>query len=422
AWAVRKLYFKLLNMLSMQNKELFSEAESVEFPFVNTLIEIENSGIKIDLDFFEQLSFDSQKELLAITKEIYSLSGMEFNINSTQQLSHVLFDVLNLKSAKKTKTGFSTDEKVLSKLIDEHPIIEKLLDYRELFKLYSTYIEPLKNYALKNEQHKIYTTFLQTGTATGRLSSKNPNLQNIPVRSDIGKKIRHGFIADTNKVLIACDYSQIELRLLAHFSKDDVLVEAFNNNLDIHMQTAIKIFGENATKDKRDIAKSINFGLLYGMGSKKLSETINISQKEAKDYINSYFNSFPTVKKYIESIQEDIKQKGFVETLLKRRRYFDFASANEFLKSNYLREGVNTLFQGSAADLIKLSMNKIVDSQKEHNVKILLQIHDELIFECDKDKAKESAKILQHIMENIYKLDVPLKTSVNIANNWGDLK
>ena len=390
-----------------------------EFEFIKVLIEMESHGIKVDIALLQRLKEEFDISLKELTDKIYKLSKTQFNIKSTQQLGKVLFDELKLTYPKRAKTNYSTAENVLLKLKDQHPIIDEILEYRELSKLQSTYILPLLELGNANIENKIYTSFIQTGTATGRLSSKNPNLQNIPVKKEVGRQIRQAFVADDNKLLVMIDYSQIELRLLAHFSKDKALMEAFLNNEDIHTQTAIKLFGVDMASKMRNVAKSINFGLLYGMGAKKLGETLKIPTKEAKSYIDSYFQTFPTVKEYLASIQDKAKEVGYIETLLKRRRYFDFGSANSFMMASYLRESVNSVFQGSAADLIKLSMVKLHQKyQNNDKVKMLLQIHDELIFEVDKDVATITAKDIQDIMENIYKLNVPLKTSVTISNRW----
>jgi DNA polymerase-1 len=419
AWMTLKLYNYLEPKLTDLLKQ---EAKEVEYPFVNTLLNMEFEGIKLDIEFFKELLKRANHTIETLTKEIYELSKSEFNINSTQQLGIILFEKLGLKAGKKTKTGYSTNEQVLNTLIDDHPIIPKLLEYREIYKLRSTYIEPLLKLAQKDEKHRIYTSFLQTGTNTGRLSSKNPNLQNIPVRTKLGREIREGFVAKDGHILVGIDYSQIELRLLAHFSKDPALIEAFNHNKDIHLETAIKIFGEKEAKSRRNIAKSINFGLLYGMGSRKLAQTIHVSQKEAKEYIDSYFATFATVKSYFDQIKRQAKERGYVETLLKRRRIFDYERANAFEKASFERESINTLFQGSAADLMKLSMNKI-DRELDKDIgKMLLQIHDELIFEVKEESAKEFANSAKSIMESIYKLNVPLLCSVSISKNWGGLK
>ncbi len=399
-----KLYEKLKDKLWDEVKWDF---ENIEMPFINILIDMEKEGIKVDIEYLEKLQKELSYKLKNLTSEIYNLAGEEFNIKSPKQLSHILFEVLKLPAKKKTKTAYSTDEKVLNSLKEAHPIIPKLLEYRKIDKLLSTYVIPLKEYAKKDKNHKIYTNFLQTGTATGRLSSKNPNLQNIPTSTEIN--IRNAFITD--KLFASLDYSQIELRLLAHFSKDENLIKAFLNNEDIHQKTA-DLIGVS-----RSIAKSINFGLIYGMGPKKLSETINVSLKEAREFIEKYFKSFPTVKHFIEKTKEEAKQKGYVETLLKRRRFFDFTNANQRLIAAYEREAVNTIFQGSAADIIKKAMIEI--KKKYPNSKMVLQIHDELIFEIENENQAQEYK---KIMENAFKLKVPLKVEMSFAKRWGELK
>lgn len=425
AYITRKLYFLFLEKLKLQGAtHLIDEALKVETPFITTLLEMEKNGIKLDDEYMQKFLEEVKQTLETLTKQIYTLSGSEFNINSTKQLGVVLFEELGLPAKKKTKTGYSTDEKVLNSLKEQHEIIPKLLEYREVYKLYSTYIEPLLKLSKNSVDGRIHTSFVQTGTATGRLSSKNPNLQNIPTRTPLGAKIRDGFVAPDGKKLIGIDYSQIELRLLAHFSKDSVLVDAFKNDKDIHLQTAIALFGEDEAKNKRNIAKTVNFGLLYGMGQKKLSATLGISTKEAKEIIQKYFDSFPTVKGYFRSVVDSSKECGYVETLLKRRRYFDYENASPMFRAAYEREAVNTVFQGSASDLIKLSMNKISKIIKDENlhVKMLLQIHDELIFEVDESEAQNIAMRFEDVMKNIFELEIPLKVSVNIGKHWGELK
>lgn len=419
-----KLFQKQLEIFKEKNEEeILKLAFDVEFEFIYVLAEMENNGIKIDVNLLKEYKEKSNKYISELTSQIHQVSGVEFNINSTKQLGVVLFETLGLATSKKTKTGYSTDEAVLSGLVDEHPVIPLLLKYREAYKLQSTYIEPLLELGLKNSDNRVHTSFLHTGTATGRLSSKNPNLQNIPVGSDSILQIRQAFIPKEGYKLVGVDYSQIELRLLAHFSCDDALVEAFENNLDIHYQTAVKIFGAELAKEKRNIAKSINFGLLYGMGSKKLGDTLGIPSKEAKLYIDSYFEAFKSVKDYLKSIEDFAYTNGYVKTLLNRKRLFDFDSANAMMKAAYLREAVNTLFQGSAADLIKLSMIKIYEKYKNNNnMRLLLQIHDELIFEVKEEVIEEICDDLKAIMESIYKLNVPLKVSVAIGNSWQELK
>ena len=421
AWMSLKLYHLFGNLLA---KELQKEACDVEYPFVNVLAKMEALGIKVDTNKLQELKSKLQDTLKKLTDSIYELSGEEFNIRSTQQLGHILFEKLGLQGAKKTKTGYSTNEAVLLSLKDKHPIIEKILEYREAQKINSTYVEPLLKLAQKDKSSRIYTSFLQTGTATGRLSSKDPNLQNIPVRSPLGREVRDAFVAKEGYKLVSIDYSQIELRLLAHFSQDRALMDAFRDGLDIHLATAIKLFGEDEAKAKRSVAKSINFGLLYGMGPKKLSAEIGVSQAQAKEIISSYFASFPTVKSFLESIQDKAKEDGYVTTLLGRKRVFDYEGANGMQKAAILRESVNTVFQGSAADLIKLSMLKIDDmiTSQKLDAYMLLQIHDELIFEIEESKASSLAQEFAKQMQEIYTLEVPLECSISIGDCWGELK
>ena len=425
AWMTYLLYGAIKKKMELSSlTHLLKEAKNVEYPFMNVLMRMERLGIKIDPSKLEALQKTLSGDLATLTSEIYELSGSEFNIKSTQQLGVVLFQQLGLKGGKKTKTGYSTNEAVLSSLVGEHPIIEKILEYREYQKILSTYVDPLLKLANADEHSRIYTSFVQTGTATGRLSSRDPNLQNIPVRSALGRSVREAFVAKEGYKLVSIDYSQIELRLLAHFSQDAALMDAFNNNVDIHLATSIKLFGEDEAQEKRNFAKSVNFGLLYGMGPKKLSDELGISSGEAKEIITNYFASFPTVKNFLEGIQERVKIDGYVETILKRRRMFDYESANGMQKAAFMRESVNTVFQGSAADLIKLSMNEIDTMIREENLDayMLLQIHDELIFEVKEDKVDELSKRFVHTMENILELDVPLECSVSVGDSWGELK
>ena len=420
-----KLYNLFLEKLKLQSAEhLIKEAKDVEIPFIKTLLKMEKEGIALNQAYLEQFLVEVKETLSTLTAEIYTLAGSEFNINSTKQLGVVLFETLGLPVGKKTKTGYSTDEKVLNSLKDAHEIIPKLLEYREVYKLYSTYIEPLLKLASQDEQSRIHTSFVQTGTATGRLSSKNPNLQNIPTRTPLGAKIRAAFVAGDGKKLIGIDYSQIELRLLAHFSQDSVLVDAFEHDKDIHLQTAEVLFGIEDAKVKRSVAKTVNFGLLYGMGQKKLADTLGITTKEAKAIIEKYFESFPTVKRYFRSIVDTSKEQGYIETLLGRRRYFDYENATPMFRAAYERESVNSVFQGSASDLIKLSMNAIDKLIEKENLKakMLLQIHDELIFEVDESEAQLLGEKFRSVMEQIMPLNIPLKASLNIGDNWGELK
>ena len=425
AWMTFMLYGAIKKKMELSSlTHLLKEAKNVEYPFINVLIRMERLGIKVNQEKLLTLQKTLSTDLKSLTEEIYTLTDAEFNIKSTQQLGVVLFQQLGLKGAKKTKTGYSTNEAVLQSLKGEHPVIEKILSYREYQKILSTYVDPLLKLAKKDEHSRIYTSFVQTGTATGRLSSRDPNLQNIPVRSALGRSVREAFIAKEGYKLVSIDYSQIELRLLAHFSKDAALLKAFNEGVDIHLATSTILFGEEKAKEKRNFAKSVNFGLLYGMGPKKLSDELGISSSEAKEIIANYFASFPTVKSFLEGIQERVKIDGYVETILKRRRIFDYESANGMQKAAYMRESVNTVFQGSAADLIKLSMNQIDLMIQEENMDafMLLQIHDELIFEVKEEKVEETAKRFVHVMENVLELEVPLECSVSVGDSWGELK
>lgn len=417
AWITFKFYQHLNKKL---DSHLLTLAKNLEFPFIKCLLEMEKNGIKMDLEALKKfINFLSEK-LNILTNEIYDLTGERFNINSPKQLGEVLFDKLKLPAKKKTKTGYSTNEAVLLELKTSHPAVGKILDYREFYKLQSTYTEPLLNLALKDENNRVYSHFLQTGTATGRLSSKNPNLQNIPARGSYAKEMRNCFVSKEGYSLISLDYSQIELRLLAHFSKDPALIGAFNNDEDIHARTAISIFGDS-NPPHRAIAKSINFGLIYGMGASKLASELDIERKAAKEYIEKYFEAFSTIKDFLENIKNQAKLKSYVETLLGRKRYFNFFGANPMQIAMFEREAVNTKFQGSAADIIKMAMNKILPQLNE-DTKLLLQIHDELIFEVRDDLASDFAKNVKEIMENITKLNVPLKTSLSVAKQWGELK
>ncbi|OJZ96107.1 DNA polymerase I [Helicobacter pylori] len=398
---------------------LLALARGVETPFMKVLMGMEFQGFKIDAPYFKRLEQEFKNELHVLERQILDLIGVDFNLNSPKQLSEVLYEKLELPKNK----SHSTDEKSLLKILDKHPSIALILEYRELNKLFNTYTTPLLR--LKDKDDKIHTTFIQTGTATGRLSSHSPNLQNIPVRSPKGLLIRKGFIASSKEYcLLGVDYSQIELRLLAHFSQDKDLMDAFLKGRDIHLETSKALFGEDLAKEKRSIAKSINFGLVYGMGSKKLSETLNIPLNEAKSYIEAYFKRFPSIKDYLNRMKEEILKTSKAFTLLGRYRVFDFTGVNDYIKGNYLREGVNAIFQGSASDLLKLGMLKVSEHFKNNpSVRLLLQVHDELIFEIEEKNALELQQEIQRILnDEVYPLRVPLETSAFIAKRWNELK
>lgn len=400
-------------------EDLLTLASGIETPFMKVLINMEFQGFKIDAPYLKRLEQEFKDELKVLERQILDLIGVDFNLNSPKQLGEVLYDKLGLPKNK----SHSTDEKNLLKILDKHPSISLILEYRELNKLFNTYTTPLLR--LKDKDDKIHTTFIQTGTATGRLSSHSPNLQNIPVRSPKGLLIRKGFIASSKEYcLLGVDYSQIELRLLAHFSQDKDLMEAFLKGRDIHLETSKALFGGDLAKEKRSIAKSINFGLVYGMGSKKLSETLNIPLSEAKSYIEAYFKRFPSIKDYLNGMREEILKTSKAFTLLGRYRVFDFNGVNDYVKGNYLREGVNAIFQGSASDLLKLGMLKVSERFKNNpSVRLLLQVHDELIFEIEEKNAPELQQEIQRILnDEVYPLRVPLETSAFVANRWNELK
>ncbi len=400
-------------------EDLLTLAREIETPFMKVLMGMEFQGFKIDAPYFKRLEQEFKNELHVLERQILELIGVDFNLNSPKQLGEILYEKLGLPKNK----SHSTDEKNLLKILDKHPSIALILEYRELNKLFNTYTTPLLH--LKDKDDKVHTTFIQTGTATGRLSSHSPNLQNIPVRSPKGLLIRKGFIASSKEYcLLGVDYSQIELRLLAHFSQDKDLMEAFLKGRDIHLETSKALFGEDLAKEKRSIAKSINFGLVYGMGSKKLSETLNISLNEAKSYIEAYFKRFPSIKDYLNRMKEEILKTSKAFTLLGRYRVFDFTGVNDYIKGNYLREGVNAIFQGSASDLLKLGMLKVSERFKNNpSVRLLLQVHDELIFEIEEKNAPELQQEIQRILnDEVYPLRVPLETSAFVAKRWNELK
>jgi DNA polymerase-1 len=408
----------------LKEKGLYELFERVEVPLIRILAKIELNGVCVDTEVFDRLSENLGKQIEKLTKEIYSLAGQEFNINSTQQLGKILFEGMKLPVVKKTKTGYSTDVAVLEKLAVEHELPRKILDYRTLTKLKSTYIDALPT-LINPATGRIHTSLNQTVTATGRLSSSEPNLQNIPIRSEVGREIRRAFIPSAkNKVLMSADYSQIELRILAHLSGDEVLCSAFRDGTDIHDQTSAKIFGvpiEDVTGDMRRKAKVANYGILYGISASKLAADIGIKQEEAQHFIGHYFEVFPRIKEYIDSTLEEARRNGYVATIMKRRRYIpDIKSANIGVRRFAERTAINTPIQGSAADLIKLAMieiDKRID-QLGCDCIMILQVHDELIFETRSNEAATIAPIIKEMMETAYPMNVPIVTDVRVGQNW----
>jgi DNA polymerase-1 len=402
------------------------------------------TGVLIDLQFLNKLGEDLKSKLAIIEREIYSDVGHEFNLNSPKQLSGVLFDDLLLPVIRKTKTGRSTDEGTLRELSSAHPVVSKLLEYRQLFKLVSTYVDALPKHI--KEDGRIHSTFNVEGAITGRLSSQNPNLQNIPVKGEMGGELRKAFIVPKGKVLLGADYSQIELRIMAHLSSDENLIKAFKDGLDIHATTASKIFNipiSDITKEQRNIGKTMNFATLYGQGAHALAQQLGVDYQTARNYIDEYFLEFPKIKIWKEKILAEATETGFAETLWGRRRYFpELKAGNQMMRSFGERAAVNMPIQGSSADMIKKAMVEIdkelsVVSRQSSDKKslkadrpkaatescrLILQIHDELLFECDPDSVKEVAKMVKEKMENALKLDIPVIVDLKVGKNWGEME
>jgi DNA polymerase-1 len=410
----------------MEEKNLISLFRKIEMPLVKILGDMEINGIKMNIDFLKEMSQQVDTRLGELKKTIYNLSETEFNINSPKQLSVVLFERLKLPVIKKTKTGYSTNADVLNTLAPQHKVVSFILEYRELEKLKNTYIDKLP-LLVNSKTKRIHTSFHQTVTSTGRLSSSEPNLQNIPIRTEIGREIRKAFIAEEGLVLLSADYSQIELRILAHLSRDESLLNAFKNDEDIHAHTASGIFNldQNVISEQmRRMAKVINFGIIYGMSSYGLARNLGIGREEAEKYINNYFYRYKGVKKYIEREKEDARKKGYVLTLLNRRRYLEgINSKDKNIREFNERIAINAPIQGSAADLIKLAMIKIDESFKKERFKsrLLLQIHDELIFEVYKPELEKVKCIIKEIMEHSLEISVPIKVNLKTGNNWAEL-
>ncbi len=412
----------------LKANEQFELYYDLELPLSLILADMESCGIKVDMDRLHAMGEAITEQLSTIEARIYDLAGESFNINSPKQLGVILFEKLKLPVAKKTKTGYSTSADVLEKLEDEHEIIREILNYRQLGKLQSTYIEGLLK-VINPTTKKVHTRFNQALTQTGRLSSTDPNLQNIPIRLEEGRKIRQAFIpSEEGWVIFAADYSQIELRVLAHIANDEKLIEAFQEGLDIHTKTAMDVFHvskEEVTSNMRRHAKAVNFGIVYGISDYGLSQSLNITRKEAGSFIERYLESFPGVKEYMEEIVKDAKQKGFVSTLLHRRRYIpEITSRNFNLRSFAERTAMNTPIQGSAADIIKKAMIDMADRLKKENLKsrLLLSVHDELIFEAPEEEIERLKEIVPDVMEHTVELKVPLKVDYSYGPTWFDAK
>lgn len=409
----------------LKDKNQYELYENIELPVTRILGEMEFAGTEIDLDVLKEMdtAFDETIEKLA--NDIYRISGTTFNISSPKQLGQVLFEDLGLKGGKKTKTGYSTSQDVLEKIIDAHPVVPLVLEYRMLIKLSSTYLKGLQEQVFPD--NKIHTIYKQTLTHTGRLSSVDPNLQNIPVRSEEGKLIRKAFVSH-NGYLVSFDYSQIELRILAHMAHVTNLIDAFNQGKDIHRHTAALVFGvkdEEVTPQMRSQAKAVNFGIIYGMSEFRLSKDIGMSISEARDFINKYFETYPEVKTYMDEVVETCKKQGYVSTLLNRKRYIPTINDKNFMvRQQAQRYAMNTPIQGTGADILKLAMIEVDKALKEKNLKsqMILQVHDELIFDVFEDELEEVMSLVKEKMERCIKMDVPLIVEGNYAKNWCELK
>lgn len=409
---------------TLQEKSLFKLFCELEMPLVSVLAQMEVDGIKLDLKLLKSLAHEIEHKLIKLISDIYEASGTQFNINSPKQLGQVLFEKLGLPVIKKTKTGPSTDEEVLNRLADKHVLPAFLLEYRQLTKLKNTYVDALPK-LVDPKTGRVHTSFNQTSTETGRLSSSNPNLQNIPIKTDIGSRIRQAIITTSkDNCLLSCDYSQIELRVLAHLSKDDTLIHAFHNNHDIHRLTASLIYNISEPEVKgqmREIAKRVNFGIIYGQSAYGLSKDLNIPLNQAQDFIDAYFLRYPRVKEYIDAQIKKAQEEGFVTTLFGRRRYIpEINNKNMGIRQFAQRQAVNTPIQGTASDLIKLAMINIsgVIKAKGLEAKMILQIHDELVFDLPTEELKALTELVKDKMEHVAKLDVPIKVDMKKGPNW----
>lgn len=424
-YAIKKLYEVTLEKLKEEGTlKLFDQ---IEIPLITVLGEMQYTGMLVDKEELVQFGEKLKERLEELTKSIYELAGEEFNINSTQQLGNILFEKLKLPAPKKTKTGYATDVDTLEKLKNEHEIIPAILEYRTLMKLNSTYVEGMITY-INEKTHKIHSYFHQTITATGRISSTEPNLQNIPTHDELGKNIKRAFKPQEGYVYIDADYSQIELRVLAHIANDENMIRAFKNDEDIHKEVASKVFNipfEEVTKEQRSKAKAVNFGIVYGITGFGLAKQLNIGRKEAEEYINNYLEKYSGIKSFMNNITEKAKSQGYIETLFGRRRYVPELKSNNYMVREFgKRVAMNTPIQGTAADIMKIAMNNAYKKLEEAKIdaKIVLQVHDELIIEVKKEDKEAAKKILKECMENAYTLNIPLKVDMEEANSWYDAK
>jgi DNA polymerase-1 len=425
AYTIAKLYDILIPKL--REEELFDLFTNIEMPLVKVLADMQYVGMKVNKQELIDYGYVLKEQLEELTNEIYNIVGEEFNINSPKQLGEILFEKLKLPYGKKTKNGYSTDVDALEKIREEHPVVQKILDYRAMAKLNSTYVEGLLPYINENDQ-KIHSYFHQTVTATGRISSTEPNLQNIPTRVEAGKKIRKAFKPSNGCIFVDADYSQIELRVLAHISEDEHMLEAFRNDEDIHKQAASKVLNipiEEVTKEQRSNAKAVNFGIVYGISDFGLAGQLGISKKQAKEYIDQYLEKYSGIKNFMDNVVEEAKEKGYAETLFKRKRQIpELKSSNYMVRQFGARAAMNTPIQGTAADIMKIAMIDVFNRLKNENLKskLVLQVHDELLIDTVIEEKDRVCEILKTSMENAIKLKIPLKVELSVANDWCEAK
>ena len=433
AAADAEVVLRLIPLLQQDLKAVEAQKlfDSLEMPLVPVLAEMEMAGIGLDPDFLAQMSIELDQRMDELSQQIYQKVGMVFNLNSTQQLSDALFNRLNLtppEGTRKTASGhYSTAASVLEVLQNQSPVVEWVLEHRELAKLKSTYVDALPQ-QINPKTGRVHTSYAQTGSVTGRIASTDPNLQNIPIRTELGRKVRHAFVAQPGNELLSVDYSQVELRVVAHMAQDEAMLKAFKNDQDIHATTAAAVLGvplDQVTSEQRRHAKAINFGLIYGMSPFGLTRSTDLTLAEAENFVEAYFKQFPGVKKFLEQLREQAQQMEYVETLLGRRRYFPGlgSQSNQLVKNRQLREAINAPIQGTAADIIKVAMIHLSQAIKEagSQAKILLQVHDELVLECPKQELKDTARLVMDKMSSAYQLDVPLKTEAKAGSNWGKM-
>jgi DNA polymerase-1 len=415
----------------LEQKQATRLLEDIEMPIIQVLAEMEMTGIALDGEFLQGMSRELDERMQDLSKQIFEVVGKEFNLNSTQQLSEALFDRLKLPPpgrTKRTASGhYSTSADVLEALRGENPMVEWVLEHRELAKLKSTYVDALPS-QVNPVTGRVHTSYNQAGSVTGRIASSDPNLQNIPVRTDLGRKVRQAFIAGTGKTLLSVDYSQVELRIVAHMSDDEAMLGAFKANQDIHATTAAAIYAiplDKVTPEQRRHAKAINFGLIYGMSVFGLTRATELTLAESEDFVDAYFHQFPGVKDFLDRTRRQAAEQGYVETLLGRRRYFPELrdQRNQNLRNRAEREAINAPVQGSAADIMKIAMIRLPEqlAQAGLEARVLLQVHDELVLECPQAELRPTARIVREVMEDAYTLKAPLQTEARFGSNWGTM-